>query len=414
MITVKTTPIKIAKKNEKDWPSEYTCNFLEAGLVSYEDAGAGIAMLRKETILKMLPTFVGKPVVVNHIDVTPRDFKNHAVGYITKTWFDDYSGWAMCSFILTDDAAKEKVARGYSVSCAYDVLSTGKGGDYHAIRYDEEITGGSGTHLALVTSPRYEDAKIQPCMMLVNSKKAVMKEGEGKKENGKDKVECPGCLGTGKDKRGKTCDDCGGKGYRYNATENNKQKEDTKMIKVYKRANDKAGAEVDPNDPTKQKWNAETLFAIVNNEYVPLTELAKHAKVKTNEFVEVQSVENEIEINGVVHNMSDLVENYLASKKNADEEEAKKKEDEKKNADEKAKAEEEEKKNAEEKGKKDQEEEEEQIKKENEKAGKKDAKHFVKLNTVRENGVDQTVVQIDTLYNRVNRGVEKYGTTKKD
>lgn len=166
---------RAVKQNAKGWPEFYTCNFLEPGLVSYEDSGAGIAMLRKETILKMLPTFMGKPVVIDHKDVTPKDFENHAVGYITKVWYDDYCNWAMCNFILTDDKAKEKVATGYSVSCAYDNVVVGPGGEKNAIKYDEEIIDGIGNHLALVTTPRYEEAKISPCMMLVNSKKATVK-----------------------------------------------------------------------------------------------------------------------------------------------------------------------------------------------------------------------------------------------
>lgn len=790
---IKTTPIKQVK-NEKDWPSEYTCNFLEAGLVSYQDSGAGIAMLRKETILKMIPTFIGKPVVIDHIDVTPKDFKDHAVGYITKVWFDDYMGWAMCSFILTDDKAKEKVAKGYSVSCAYDVLSTSKGGEWHAIKYDEEITDGSGTHLALVTSPRYESAKIQPCTMLVNSKKAVMKEGEGKKENGpqpdelqkkidlikekikkaiadsddvlKEKLEKEldvilekrwkknevktninieefvsnnpkfkefvrkvyktewhvlsdtilqeaieeyrksekknAKIGDsvtidyndedsgaeGEDLRGKKGKIVGIKGDLYeikygstviqlkssdfkinknsegknNATtadlmrivqeekegheeaakelikrgvllpdlyskkyvknknivtvklvnssfkvgdrvrwknpnvdegeaghlmqvleirgdrllvkhvgtgmkiepttnvkasevekapgqnsfqnkklgivnkekkndrgqeikefldqlpanmqrekmiqalmyetnfprkmaeetidrylkedvrnanmsknkknytpaeynpnvgkissevyakirgteeakkwiwdpeeqlyvrkdkKNTNKKEDTKMVQLYKKANQKAGAEVDPNDPTKQKWNAESVFVQIENEYVPLTELAKHAK--QNEFEPIESVENEIEINGAKHNIADLVANYKASKssKNEDKEEEKKenkdkeemeeKEEEKKENEDK----EEEKENAddkEDKSKAEQEKEEERIKeneekekKEDKKNAKKDLQHFVKLNTLRENGMDQVGLTIDTQHSRVERGVNRYGSGK--
>lgn len=172
IITTKAVTQK--KTNEKDWPAEYSCNFLEPGLVSYEDVGAGIAFLPKETILKMLQSFVGKPVVIDHVDVTPKDFKDHAVGYITKVWYDDYANWAKCSFLLTDDKAKEKVARGYSVSCAYDQVVTGPGGEKNAIHFHETILDGVGNHLALVTSPRYEEAKIHPTMMLVNSKRATI------------------------------------------------------------------------------------------------------------------------------------------------------------------------------------------------------------------------------------------------
>lgn len=392
---VRTTPIKIIK-NAKDWPSEYSCNFLEPGLVSYVDVDAGIAMLRKETILQMLPSFIGKPVIIDHIDVTPKDFEDHAVGYITKVWYDDYRNWAFCSFILKDDKAKEKVARGYSVSCAYDVLSTAKGGEWHAIKYDEEITGGSGTHLALVTSPRYEGATIQECRMLVNSKKA--------------KITNPEIF----------------------VMLNNKQREDT-MIKLYRKENVKAGAVVDPKEPTKQKWNGDNLFVKVDNEFVSLADLAKHAP-KKNSFVELQTVENDIEINGVVHNVNDLVEGYKASKKNSDEEKDKEEDDKEKKAKKAAKKNEDEK---EEKDNGDQDQEEEQIKKQNaededeekknsddeedekeekevKKNDKKNKEYFVKMNNLRENGQNSGVsVTIDTMTSRVERGVNRYGSGKK-
>ena len=87
------------------------------------------------------------------------------------------------------------------------------------------------------------------------------------------------------------------------------------MIQLFKKANDKAGAEVDPKDPTKQKWNADTLFVRVDNEMVPLAELAKHADTKENEFVPIQEVENELEINGSVHNVDSLISRYQAAKK---------------------------------------------------------------------------------------------------
>lgn len=178
---ITTRAVPQGRNNDKDWPAFYECNFLEPGMVNYADAGAGLAYLSKESILKMLPTFMGKPVIdEQHIDVSPGTYKKHAVGYITKVWFDDVANWAKCQFILTDDKAKANVAMGYSVSCAYDNVVTGPGGERNAVRYDEEILDGFGNHLALVTQPRYESCKIQPCMMLINSKRASIKEGEGK------------------------------------------------------------------------------------------------------------------------------------------------------------------------------------------------------------------------------------------
>lgn len=157
------------KKNAKEWASIFSCSFLEQGLVSYEDSGAGVALLRKETIDRMLNSILGKPVIIDHQDATPENFAEMAVGYVSDAFFNPDDGWFHCKFVLIDDEAKAMASKGFSVSCAYDVKATAGGGEWHAIPYDEEITDGAFTHLALVASPRYEACKIY-----VNSKKAAM------------------------------------------------------------------------------------------------------------------------------------------------------------------------------------------------------------------------------------------------
>ena len=68
-------------------------------------------------------------------------------------------------------------------------------------------------------------------------------------------------------------------------------------IQLFKKANDKAGAEVDPKDPTKQKWNADAVFVQIENEMVSLSDLAKHAK--ENEYAAIpETIENEIREHG--------------------------------------------------------------------------------------------------------------------
>jgi Uncharacterized protein conserved in bacteria (DUF2213) len=153
----------------KEWPVDYKCSFLEAGVVNYSDCGAGVALLRKKTIDNAIKSIIGKPVIVDHSDVDPSNFKNAAVGYVTDAWFNDEDGWFWCRFILTDDKAKELVNKGFSVSCAFDCVDTIPGGEYHAMKYDEELTNIGFTHLALVANPRYED-----CRIFVNSKGAKL------------------------------------------------------------------------------------------------------------------------------------------------------------------------------------------------------------------------------------------------
>lgn len=161
--------------NSKNWPQVYSCKFLTAGLVSYEDSGAGIALLKKETIDKMLPSFIGKPVLMEHHDVDAENYQEFRKGNVIKCWFCPDDGWFYADFLVEDDAAVKCIEEdGYSVSCAYNVLDAIEGGTYQDIKYDGEITEGSFTHLALVESPRYEESKImkQSPMMLVNSKQA--------------------------------------------------------------------------------------------------------------------------------------------------------------------------------------------------------------------------------------------------
>jgi hypothetical protein len=156
--------------NAKDWARRFKARFLEAGIVSYENIGCGKALLTHETIAKYANTFVGRPVIVQHQHVTPQTMEPVAQGYIAEVWHDPEDGWWWCAGTVHKDEAKELISRGYSVSCSYQVTGTASGGEYHAIKYEEEITGFSGMHLAIVDNPRYERAKI-----LLNSKTSMFK-----------------------------------------------------------------------------------------------------------------------------------------------------------------------------------------------------------------------------------------------
>ena len=236
------------------------------------------------------------------------------------------------------------------------------------------------------------------------------------------------------------------------------------MIQLFKRANAKGGSEKEG----EQKWNGDSLFVKIDNEYVSLSELKRTAK--ENDFEPLsQKVENEIEMDGENHNVNDLIALYknrkkknmtdkedpalqtaikgmkkFSSKKNKDEDEEDEKENEKEDDDEKenemttqvseggaagakdnpdeveVKAKKASKKNKDEdeedeekeNEKSEEDEVEEKIEKSN-KNSKKDVKHFVRLNSARENGMLVDEVQIDTMHNRVDRGKSSYGSIKK-
>lgn len=164
-------------KNAKSWPEVYSCRFIEPGLISYKDIDGGTVLLRKQTIDKMLSSFVGRPVCSPHQKITPENYgelraKGLIFGNVINTRFNPEDGWYWADFIVdTEEGNKKASDARFNVSCAYNVLDLAEGGLWHDIEYDGEIIDGSFTHLALVESPRYEDAKItKEPVMLVNGK----------------------------------------------------------------------------------------------------------------------------------------------------------------------------------------------------------------------------------------------------
>ncbi len=178
-----------ANAAEEAWPREYECNFIEPGVVHYQDLGAckkcgtagscgeGKCEPTGETVLvdnnalaKMAKSFVGKSVLdKEHADVDAGTIdRGEADGIVTRVWLDAESGWWKCRFIVWDpETQRHCESPAYSVSCAYNPTDVdSSGGTYHNLDYQQKILDGEYTHLAVVTNPRYEGARIQ----LVNSK----------------------------------------------------------------------------------------------------------------------------------------------------------------------------------------------------------------------------------------------------
>ena len=143
----------------------FKSRFLQAGLVKYQ---FGVCLLKKETIDKFVNTFIGCPVVINHQDVTDESAKEQRVGVISRVYFEPSDAWFWCEGVLFDNEAIDLVQKGHTVSCQYEITeySDNSDGELHnGNPYDKEILNGRFEHLAIVDSPRYEDAIIA-----VNSK----------------------------------------------------------------------------------------------------------------------------------------------------------------------------------------------------------------------------------------------------
>lgn len=168
-----------------DYPKLLTVqSFMVGGLVSYEDTGDGVFLLRKETLDKMMPTIEGRPVVIGHQPITLKNLEDKAVGYVTKGWFNTETGQFDCEILIKDSDVYDDIKNGNNkVSSAYQVTDLGDGGKYLGQDYEAEILDGTFTHLAIVDNPRYPDAKI-----LINSLNGEKEMGLFNKNND-DKLE---------------------------------------------------------------------------------------------------------------------------------------------------------------------------------------------------------------------------------
>lgn len=156
-------------------PKSYKVRFIEPGIMSYTDSGAGVVLVSKEALDKMAPTFRNCPVIFvpeHHNDADKENSfnfenigANQASGIVTGLpfWGDD--GWQWVEMSVWDEQAQHALDEGYSVSCAYEPMQDNTGGIWHELPYDAEVVDGKYMHMAIVPKPRYEGS-----MVLANSK----------------------------------------------------------------------------------------------------------------------------------------------------------------------------------------------------------------------------------------------------
>lgn len=145
--------------DEKGKGHKFVSKFIEAGLVHYKKYGD--ILITKETLDKFIGTMVGCPVIINHKQVTDDNVENERVGVISNVWFNPSDGWYYCDGIIWNKQAIDLVKnQGWNVSCAYSFESDRKPLKYHGKTISMEFTNGNFQHLAIVETPRYEDANI--------------------------------------------------------------------------------------------------------------------------------------------------------------------------------------------------------------------------------------------------------------
>ena len=412
--------VTVRNASNKQWPEFYECNFLEQGMVSYEDVGQGKALLKKEIIDAMIPSFIGKPVIdKRHRDISPENYEKYAVGYITDIWFDVPSGWYRCKFILTDPKARESIEDGYGVSCSFKVLSVGSGGEWHAMKYDEEILEGEGEHLAIVDTPRYEE-----CRIFANSKAAIVNK-EGKVDKLMNSGDLDLLSPIKLDQYLDTLTDAGIQGILDGEFSGAVKKQAT--LHQGNRAKQAAAEEVGGGGgegkkkkeaaQMENKLNAEEAFVEIDGKEVSVADIIRQNVKLNNDLEELKDPALKNADKKICDDCGEAKHEGACNddkknawtKKLADDKAA----NDKAEADKKEAARvaaENDKKVCDKCGKKhDADCDPEDLKKLN----KKDPAYFVKLNNIKEHASEVTSVLVDTLHNKVDRGADRYGSAKK-
>lgn len=138
----------------------FKARILQPGLVKYS---FGVCLLEKETIEKFIYNFVGCPVIIGHNDVTEENKDQLVDGNICHIWFDQVDGWYWVDGIINSQEALDKIEQGYNVSCQYEITEYSNNTEnklHNGNPYDKVILNGKPEHLAIVETPRYENAMI--------------------------------------------------------------------------------------------------------------------------------------------------------------------------------------------------------------------------------------------------------------
>ncbi len=333
------------KQNAKQFPAKFYAKHMQAGIAKYDKETVFIDL---ENMKRMMPSGVGKPVYVLHVDeINMETLKEDSHGLISGSFYNELDGWLWFEFMAMDDIAFQALGNGWSISNAYLPTKSGPAGTWHNCPYDREIIDAHFTHLAIVPkiTARYEGA----CVFTPDEFKMYQ----------------------------------AARRQQLAELQNSKSTEGKIIMKFFKNKKEEV-ATVD----------AETMVELQNGKTVSVQEMINAMEEKKNadeeadkkkkEDDEKKNSDQKVMVNGVEMALDDLINSYCAMKNAQDDAEKKNAEDEEK---EKKNAEEAEKKNALEK-----------------------KKNFDELKNAHLNGKGAEVRIVETSMDKMKRGQERYGS----
>lgn len=137
------------------------------GVAEYREHGQEPyrVFLNEATLRKMDQTFPGRPVYVLHTDEDLKsksvdEMREHADGWVTESFYNQADGKHWVKFITVSSEADERIKQGWTLSNAYFMKDSTRGGQWNGVDYHREITDAEFEHLAIVPNPRYEESII--------------------------------------------------------------------------------------------------------------------------------------------------------------------------------------------------------------------------------------------------------------
>ena len=175
--------------------------FFEPGACGYDNDEKRY-FASQENLMNICSSHEGVPLIIDHQDVNSNNIENICIGYVGEV-FRNNAGimqengeiippdhWGWCEGIITDSDALNLITRqNWKVSNSYiPIFANETGFDRNGSKYDAEIVGGEGLHIAIVKAPRYEGTLILPNARRIVKNSKDSKQLDNKKTNLTEKV----------------------------------------------------------------------------------------------------------------------------------------------------------------------------------------------------------------------------------
>ena len=119
--------------------------------------------LNEDTLRSMDQSFAGRPIFVEHVDEVESnvdELRKDVDGWVVESFYNAADGKHWAKFLVCSERGERAIKNGVRLSNSYVPRTFGPGGQWNGVSYDQKVITGEFEHLALVYNPRYEESVI--------------------------------------------------------------------------------------------------------------------------------------------------------------------------------------------------------------------------------------------------------------